>query len=113
MLNVPVGYFKMNFELTLISEQQLSLFEKHILRILLRDFHFFYSIQKTNEIVSGKLKYAKIKFYSRADNEFAITYQLGCYCQCLFNYHAPKDIMGFNHGVTNDYLQKILITETT
>lgn len=104
-LKVPDGFIKMELVLT-FSPQQISVWEDHILRMLVRDFYIFYSVIDK----FGKGEFFEIHFFSRPKDESSITYRIGVLAQTMFNFHRPlQDVINADHRLPDNYPKCIFL----
>lgn len=107
-IEIPAGFIKSEFYLNFLHWKNLELFEKHILRILIRDFELYYSKSKSTPTNMLTVIF-KINFYCRKKDELNIIYYLGIYYNGLFNSQSKEEIINSNHCVEKDYLSKMLL----
>ena len=102
---IPTGFKKMDIEITM-NPNEFDIFKKHILRLLLRDYHVFYSIKTYSS-------FCKVLFYCQPNVEASLTYRIGCYNQTMFEYYTKEDIIKSNHIVNENYIETYLIETPT
>ncbi len=87
---LPAGFVKMKLCL-FFSPKEVKVFEEHVLRMLVRDYHIYYSLNSYTDMLH------ELGFYCRPNDEISITYRLGCYCQCMLSFHTIEDIFKSDH----------------
>ncbi len=97
--SIPRGLKKSEFELTLHNKAEKNIFEKHILKMLLRDFVVMYSIEDYDS-------YFKVYFYCYPNAELQLIYTLGCYNQSMFGYYKKSSITESSHALSKNYLEE-------
>ena len=98
---IPTGFKKMDIEIT-YEPKQFEVFKNAILRLLLRDYHVFYSAKKYSS-------FYKVFFYCQPSVEASLTYRLGVYNQTMFNYHSNYEIITSDHVVGENYIEDYLL----
>lgn len=102
MTTVPKNFKKMQLELHLRNEHVNDLKMK-VLFVLVRDYYIFFSEEPLY------VNMTKFNFYCRPNDEGLITYKLGCYAQCIFNFYTDKTFFKPSHVVPDGFPDSIQV----
>jgi len=82
---IPEGMVKIPW-IKILHKDNLDIFVNQILKMMVRDYHLFYSL----EIQSGD--YLKVHLYCYPSQQFSVVYNIGVYWQVMFNNLTQTEI---------------------
>lgn len=104
---LPKQFKEMNLALH-IPKKNLSIFENQVLRKLLMSYQIYYykafwAIKDTDGYI--------VYLFCRPEQEASIAYNLGIYCQTMFDYQSKETIQESKHILPEDFIKQISVNK--
>lgn len=94
MKKIPKG-FKLSNHILVLTKTQVPVFEKKVLRFMVREFYVFYT-KRPNFPEDPESEFLRLNFYCQPKHELSVIYAMGS----LFNeaFHHPESCYFTMHG---------------